>query len=327
VKNVILLASILCVGYFAFPKNAAAADPNSARFDKVANRLVEAFNKQDYPAIEQDFNQNMKDALPLEKIKPFFESMATQYGKINKLDPAQFAGPDQAVYAAHYEKAVIDIKIALDNGDKIAGLFFEPHMDSNLPAPKGPADVKTISTPVKADVNTVEDSNKILGELKNDLADIDKEGQKEIKEWTRKDNERRTTITASAVLENKIELVKKAMDQVIKELNFLKTVAVKEGAKKTAAAIDTLLADRKVRFEKMIAQIKEEVSRLKEREKSQTRTPRTKEGSITPDRSYDNTSMDEKRKKREEAIKLRESRLKKTATTDVNSQQDASEDN
>jgi hypothetical protein len=317
VKNVILLASILCVGYFAFPKNAAAAaDPNSARFDKVANRLVEALNKQDYPAIEQDFNQNMKDALPLEKIKPFFESMATQYGKINKLDPAQFAGPDQAVYAAHYEKAVIDIKIALDNGDKIAGLFFVPHSDSNSPAPKGPADV-----------NTVEDSNRILGELKKDLADIDKEGQKEIKEWTRKDSERRTTITASAVLENKIELVKKAMDQVIKELNFLKTVAVGEGAKKTAAAIDTLLADRKVRFEKMIAQIKEEVSRLKEREKSQTRTPRTKEGSITPDRSYDNTSMDEKRKKREEAIKLRESRLKKTATTDVNSQQDASEDN
>ena len=148
-KNIILLVSILCVGYFAFPKNAAAADPNSARFDKVVNRLVEALNKQDYPAIEQDFNQNMMEALPLQKSQPFFESMAKQYGKINKLDPAQFTGPDQAVYAAHYEKAVIDIKIALDNGDKISGLLFEPHADSNLPAPKGSADVNSINKPIK----------------------------------------------------------------------------------------------------------------------------------------------------------------------------------
>jgi hypothetical protein len=332
-KNIILLVSILCVGHFAFPKNAAAADPNLARFDKVANRLVESLNKRDYPAIEQDFNQNMMNALPLEKIKPIFESMATQYGKINKLDPAQFTGPDQAVYTSHYEKAVIDIKIALDNEDKIAGLWFEPHADSNLPAPKGPADANSIKKPIKtadsnqaADVNAVEDSNRILGELKKDLADIDSEGQKEIKEWTRKGGERKTT-TASAVLENKIELAKMAMEQVIKELNFLKRVAVGEGAKKTAAAIDALLTDRKERLEKLIVQMKEEASRLKEREKTQTRTPRTREGSITPDRSYDNTGMDEKRKKREEAIKKREERMKQTQTQDTNSQQEASEDN
>ena len=198
-----------------------------------------------------------------------------------------------------------------------------------------PADVNSINEPVKAadsneaaDVNAVEDSNGILGELKKDLADIDMEGQKEIKEWIHEGSERKTATTASAVLEKKIKLVKSVRDQVIKELNFLKTVAVGEGAKKTTAAIDALLADRKGRFEKLIAQMKEEASRLKEkREKSQTRAPRTREGSITPARSYDSTSMDEKRKKREEAIKLRESRLKKTETQDVNSQQDASEDN
>jgi len=237
-KNVILLMSILCVGYFAFPKNVVAADANS-------------------PADVNDIKK-----------------------------------PDKT------------------------------------------ADANSISAPVKAadynepaDVNAVEDSNRILGELKKDLADIDRDGQKEIKEWTREGGERRTATTASAVLENKIAIAKSAQDQVIKELNFLKTVAVGEDAKKTAAAIDTLLADRKVRFEKMIAQMKEEASRLKEREKSQTRTPRTREGSVTPDRSYDSTSMDEKRKKREEAIKKREERLKKTATQDANSQQNASEDN
>ena len=81
-----------------------------------------------------------------------------------------------------------------------------------------------------------------------------------------------------------------------------------------------------MRFEKMIAQMKKEASRLKEKEEKR-KTMRTREGSITPDRSYDSTSMDEKRKKREEAIKKREERLKKTVTTDANSQQDVSENN
>ena len=235
-KKVILLVSILCVGYFAFPKNIVAADANS-------------------PADVNDIEKPGKTA---------------DANSIN-----------EPVKAADYNEA--------------------------------------------ADVNAVEDSNRILGELKNDLTDIDRDGQKEIKEWTREGGEKRTT--ASAVLENKIAIAKSAQEQVIKELNFLKTVAVGEGAKKTAAAIDALLADRKVRFEKMIAQMKEEASRLKEREKSQIRTPRTREGSVTPDR----TGMDEKRKQmlkeREEAIKKREERMKKTQTQDANSQQNASEDN
>ena len=237
-KKVILLVSILCVGYFAFPKNIVAADANS-------------------PADVNDIEKPGKTA---------------DANSIN-----------EPVKAADYNEA--------------------------------------------ADVNAVEDSNRILGELKKDLTDIDRDGQKEIKEWTREGGERRTATTASAVLDNKIELAKSARDQVIKELNFLKTVAVGEGAKKTAAAIDALLADRKVRFEKMIAQMKEEASRLKEREKSQIRTPRTREGSVTPDR----TGMDEKRKQmlkeREEAIKKREERMKKTQTQDANSQQNASENN
>jgi len=236
VKKVILLVSILCVGYFAFPKNIVAADANS-------------------PADVNDIEKPGKTA---------------DANSIN-----------EPVKAADYNEA--------------------------------------------ADVNAVEDSNRILGELKKDLTDIDRDGQKEIKEWTREGGEKRTT--ASAVLENKIAIAKSAQEQVIKELNFLKTVAVGEGAKKTAAAIDALLADRKVRFEKMIAQMKEEASRLKEREKSQIRTPRTREGSVTPDR----TGMDEKRKQmlkeREEAIKKREERMKKTQTQDANSQQNASENN
>lgn len=253
-KNVILLVSILCVGYFAFPKNAAAADVNS-------------------PADVNDIK------------KPGKTADANSLADVN------------------------DIK--------------KPGKTTDVNSIKSP--VKTADSNEAADVNAVEDSNKILGELKNDLAGIDRDGQKEIKEWAREGGEKRTA--ASAVLENKIAIVKSAQEQVIKELNFLKTVAVGEGAKKTAAAIDAMLADRKVRFEKMIAQMKEEASRLKEKEKSQVRTPRTREGSITPERSSDSLSMEEKRKKREEAIKRREERLKKTATQDVNSQQNASENN
>ncbi len=190
-----------------------------------------------------------------------------------------------------------------------------------------------------ADVNAVEDSNRMLGELKKDLTSIDKESQKELREWTREGGEGKTA-AASTVVENKIKLAEAVRDQIVNELNFLKGIAVEEGAVKTAKAIEILLADRKERLDKTIKQMKEDVERLKEkeekRERSQTKAARIREGTVTSERSYDRTSpsLEERRKKREEILKereekrkLREEQLKKTQTKDVNSLDDSMDSN
>jgi len=69
----------------------------------------------------------MLDAFPLEKLTPFFQSLSAKYGKIQKLGRPRHTPPDQAVFPAHFERGILDIKIVLDDQDKIIGLWFLPH--------------------------------------------------------------------------------------------------------------------------------------------------------------------------------------------------------
>ena len=111
------------------------AQEPTERFQKVTERLVQAINAQDYPAIRQDFSQAVLDDLTLEKSKQFFTSLVNQVGKIEKLDPPRLTAPNQAIFAAHFAQAVLDIKIVLDEQDKIAGLWFLPPTPA-IPVPK-----------------------------------------------------------------------------------------------------------------------------------------------------------------------------------------------
>lgn len=105
----------------------ALAEEPAHRFKVVADRMVEAMNEQDYPRIQQDFGKVMLDAFPLKKSKPFFKNLITNCGKIKRLDSPRLVSPNQAIFPAHFERAVLDIKIVLDDQDKIIGLWFLPH--------------------------------------------------------------------------------------------------------------------------------------------------------------------------------------------------------
>lgn len=90
--------------------------------------------------------------------------------------------------------------------------------------------------------------------LEEALGRLNSEGEKEIQEWTR------------GAVEIKMNLVKLVQEQVIAEFNFLRELAVEEGAAKTTAAIDGLLADRQKRFEETTQKIEEARRRLRRRE-------------------------------------------------------------
>jgi len=113
----------------------ASAEEPADPFKVVVDRMVDAINKEDYPRIRQDFGKVMLDAFPLEKLSPFFKNLMTNCGKIKKLDPARLVPPNQAIFPAHFERAVLDIKIVLDGQDKIIGLWFLPHTP-DIPAPE-----------------------------------------------------------------------------------------------------------------------------------------------------------------------------------------------
>ncbi len=105
------------------------------RFEKVVNRMAEAINAGDYDAIQNDFSSNMQKAIPPGKLNPLLRNITSQLGKIKKLDAGRFVPPYTAIFPARFERGVLDIKIVLDNNDKIIGLLFSPHTP-DIPVPK-----------------------------------------------------------------------------------------------------------------------------------------------------------------------------------------------
>jgi len=102
--------------------------PPVERNTKVANRLVELVNTSDYFGVESLFNKEMSQALPLDKAAEFLKELSAQAGKIQKLDEPE-PSSEGMVFPAHCERAVLDLTLALDEQNKIAGLLFKPHVD------------------------------------------------------------------------------------------------------------------------------------------------------------------------------------------------------
>ena len=111
-----------------------AAEPAN-RYQKVVDQLVDAFNQEDYSRMTHDFSPEMSKALPPEKSEPLFRDLRTHCGGILKLDELKTMPPNQATFFAQFESTALDIKIALDDRDKITGLWFLPHAPT-IPAPE-----------------------------------------------------------------------------------------------------------------------------------------------------------------------------------------------
>jgi len=105
---------------------ASGAEP-ADRFERVVKDMVQAINAGDYAAVQKDFGKVMLDAFPLDKATPFFRNLKAQNGRIERIDPPRLVPPNQAVFAAHFERGVLDIRVVLDDRDRIAGLWFQPH--------------------------------------------------------------------------------------------------------------------------------------------------------------------------------------------------------
>jgi len=119
--------NVLVVTVIFFSTMAFAEEEAIVRFEKVAKRMVDAINTENYLAIQQDFGENLLKAFPLKNSKPFFKKLMTNLGKIEKLNAPQFIPPDQAIFPAQFQNGKLDIKIVLDNFDKVIGLWFLPH--------------------------------------------------------------------------------------------------------------------------------------------------------------------------------------------------------
>ena len=126
------LITLLLLGSILLPAQTTVA-AEMDRYSKVANQLVQLINAGDYSGVEKLFNGEMSKALPLDKMTDFFKGLTTQFGKIQKLDEPKRSG-EWVVFPAHCERGLLDMSLALDEKDKVAGLLFRPHSAATEPA-------------------------------------------------------------------------------------------------------------------------------------------------------------------------------------------------
>jgi hypothetical protein len=125
--------------------------------------------------------------------------------------------------------------------------------------------VKNTGHKQTADVNNVVDPNKTQIDeedaTEKALLQLGQESKNEVRQWLNRK------------AENRITLAKAVQKQVNAELNYLRKIAVDEGAEKTVQAVDQLLAARNKRFEKIINKLQAEKKsdRKKTREESRSK--------------------------------------------------------
>jgi len=100
---------------------------------------------------------------------------------------------------------------------------------------------------------------KMFEGLEEALEQLNRTGVGEIREWERGD------------VANKINLAKTVEEQITAEFNFIRELAVEEGAAKTTAAIDGLLAHRQKRSEEINQKLEEARKRQRAREERRDR--------------------------------------------------------
>jgi len=114
-----------------------------------------------------------------------------------------------------------------------------------------------------------EDPNKPIDPFKV----VDREGKEEMREWIHGKQEDRL------LLSNHVQ------DQVMAELNYIRTFAELEGAEQTLAAIDKVVASRKERFDRIAQRIREEQAKAAQNQNANTRQNIRGRGATTSGRS------------------------------------------
>lgn len=124
--------------------------------------------------------------------------------------------------------------------------------DTNEPAP----DVNSVVD--SNDPNAVKAAYQMFAGLEEALERLNEVAEKEIREWQSKS-------------ESRTNLAKAVQEQIVRELTFIRKLAVEEKAAKTTAAIDGLLMMRKERFDETLERMEEIRKREERRERDRDR--------------------------------------------------------
>jgi hypothetical protein len=154
------------------------------------NEFVELLAKKQFAAATKSMDENMKNALPANKLEQAWTATLSQMGPFGKQIGARTekqAGYDVVFVTCEFEKGPLDVKVVYDNDSRVAGLFFVPTpadiIESYQAAPQQPAraylDIETIDpnttgliTIVEKLKNTLDNTSRMALTLSDQLQQL-----------------------------------------------------------------------------------------------------------------------------------------------------------
>ena len=130
-----IVTAMLASSLLAVLSASWGAETPKNRFDVIINRVVTAYNERDYEGVRRDFARVMLDALPVAEAQSLLADMYNQFGKVTGTGSSRPLSADAAVAVLHFERGVLDIKVTLDEQNRVTGLVFGPH-PPDIPAPE-----------------------------------------------------------------------------------------------------------------------------------------------------------------------------------------------
>jgi hypothetical protein len=91
--------------------------------------VINSFQKNEFSKIPESFDQTMKTALPVEKLKLVWDDLNIKCGKFQKTSTItvdKIQNYDVTYILCHFEKVNLKMKTVFNEKNQIAGLFFIP---------------------------------------------------------------------------------------------------------------------------------------------------------------------------------------------------------
>ena len=93
----------------------------------ISKMVINSFQKNEFSKIFEVFDQTMKTALPVEKLKLVWDDLNNKCGKYQKMSTItadKIQNYDVTYILCHFEKINLKMKTVFNNRYQIAGLFF-----------------------------------------------------------------------------------------------------------------------------------------------------------------------------------------------------------
>ncbi len=102
---------------------------NQEGLEKISRKIVDNLVNQRFENVRDDFAEDLRSALPAEKIQEVWESVVLQIGEFEEISSTQnrtAGGYQQVNHKCKFERNNANIEVTFSSDKKVVGLYIKP---------------------------------------------------------------------------------------------------------------------------------------------------------------------------------------------------------